>query len=52
MFEVLDEKEQEKFVNQFFKGWDNDIWKVSKISYKNIVEYLINEHYIFTVREK
>ncbi len=52
MFEVLNEEERKLFVEKFFKGWDNDIWKVSRISYQNIEEYLINEHYIFTVKEQ
>lgn len=49
MFKVLDEKEREEFVNKHFKIWSNDIWKVSCIPYKNITEYLINEHYIFKI---
>lgn len=51
MYTVLNEEEKSQFVNKYFKEWGNDIYKVSKITYKNITEYLINEHYIFQVKE-
>ncbi len=52
MFEVLSEEAVEQFVSKYFKEWGHDIWKVTKISYKDIDEYLINEHYLFRVQNK
>ncbi len=50
MFTILNEKERKDFINKYFKVWEKDIWKVSRISYNNIDEYLINEHYLFLVK--
>ncbi len=52
MYEVLDSAALKTFVSKYFQGWEKDIWKVSKISYQGVVEYLINEHYLFTVKEQ
>lgn len=47
MFKILDEKERDNFVRKYFNAWAGDIWKVSSIEYNGVVEYLINEHYLF-----
>lgn len=51
MYKVLNPEEVEKFTEKYFKIWKKDIWKVTKINYKNTSEYMINDHYIFTVKE-
>ena len=51
MYKILNQEELKDFVNKYFKEWGNDIKKVSMISYKGINEYLVNEHYLFTVKE-
>ena len=50
MFKVLNEEEKQNFVEQYFKEWKKDIWKVSLLSVNNIDEYLVNEHYLFLVK--
>ncbi len=52
MFKVLNKKEMEEFVDKYFEIWKEDIWKVTSINYKNITEYMINEHYLFTIKEQ
>lgn len=47
MYKELNGKELNRFVNKYFKEWNTDIKKVSVISYNNVDEYLINDHYIF-----
>ena len=51
MYKILNEKELKVFINRYFKEYGNDIKKVSLISYKGINEYLLNDHYIFIVRD-
>lgn len=51
MYKLLNEKELEVFINRYFKEYKNDIKKVSLITYKGINEYLVNDHYIFIVRD-
>ena len=36
-----------RFVKKYFKEYGNDIKKVTYITYKNKIEYLINDHYIY-----
>lgn len=47
MYKSLNRKEMQRFINRYFKGWDEDIKSVSVITYDNVDEYLINGHYIF-----
>ena len=51
MYKILNEKELKVFINRYFKEYKNDIKKVSLITYKGINEYLVNDHYIFIVRD-
>ena len=51
MYKVLTEEEKKGFVEKYFQNWEQDIWKVSSISYQNVTEYLINEHYLFLVEK-
>ena len=39
--------ELRKFITKYFKVYGNDIKKVSYIIYKDRIEYLINDHYLF-----
>lgn len=48
MYKELNKNELKKFINMYFKEWENDIKKVSVISYNGVNEYLINEHYLFS----
>ena len=49
MYELLIKEDMELFAEKYFLGFKKDIWKVSCISYENKIEYLVNNHYLFTV---
>ena len=49
MYEILSKEDMSIFTNEYFSQFKKDIWKVSHISYGNVIEYLINDHYIFVV---
>lgn len=51
MYRVLEKEELNIFINKYFKEWGNDIKKVTKISYNGINEYLINDHYLYIIKE-
>lgn len=44
----LNKAELEKFTKKYFKEYGNNIKKVTYFIYKNKIEYLINDHYIYT----
>lgn len=50
MFRELSKEELEMFANKYLKNWNKDIWKITSISYGNITEYLINEHFLIKTR--
>lgn len=52
MYKTLNKKELKRFINKYFKEWNTDIKKVSVISYNGIDEYLINDHYVFSIKWK
>ncbi len=41
--------ELNEFVKKHFKEYENDIKKVSYIVYKDKIEYLINNHYLYII---
>lgn len=43
----LNRIEIKRFTKKYFKEYGNDIKRVSYIKYKNKIEYLVNEHYLF-----
>ncbi len=43
--------EIEEFANKYFKVYGTDIRKVSYIIYDDIIEYLVNDHYIFSIKK-
>lgn len=49
---MLSGNELELFVNKYFHPWKKDIWKVSYIDFDDVREYLINEHYIFVLKNE
>ena len=51
MYKVLNDIERLEFANKYFQKWVQDIWKVSTTSYQNVIEYLINDHYLFLVKD-
>jgi len=51
VYRVLNDEEIQKFIEIYFPCWKIDIWKVSCIIYKNTVEFLINEHYLFIIEK-
>lgn len=40
-------RELKKFITKYFKEYNKDIKKVTYFSYKNVTEYLINDHYLY-----
>lgn len=48
----LNNTELKKFINKYFKEYGNDIKKVTYFIYRHRIEYLINDHYIYTKRKK
>lgn len=44
---ILNDYELKIFRNKYFKVYGDDIITVSYVVHNNIIEYLINEHYIF-----
>lgn len=51
MYKVLTDEELQIFIEKYFKEWGKDIKKVSMIFYNGVDEYLVNEHYLFRVKE-
>lgn len=49
MYSILNEKEIKAFTTKYLPLWTGSINKVSKIEYKGIVEYLVNNHYLVTI---
>ena len=49
MYKELTKKEIQDFIDKYFPTWGKDIYKSTSISYNDKIEYLINEHYIFTI---
>lgn len=47
----LNRSEIKKFVNKYFKIYGTDIRRVSYIIYDDIIEYLVNDHYIFSIKK-
>ena len=45
----MNKEEMEIFGNKYFKGFENDICKVSYFKFNNETEYLINDHYLLVV---
>lgn len=39
--------EKKEFTNKYFKEYGSDIRKVSYIIYDGVIEYLINDFYLF-----
>jgi len=50
MFKLLSEKEVEEFTNTYLPDWLGDIFKISRIEYKGTSEYLVNDHYLITIK--
>lgn len=48
----LNRKELEKFTKKYFREYGNDIKKITYFTYGNKIEYLINDHYIYTKIKK
>lgn len=48
----LNKVELERFIKKYFKAYGDDIKKVTYFIYSNRIEYLINDHYIFTKIKK
>lgn len=44
----LNKIELESFRKKYFKVYGNDIKKVTYFIYDNKIEYLVNDHYIYT----
>ena len=42
----------ERFIKKYFKFYGSDIKKVTYFTYGNKIEYLINDHYIYTKIKK
>ncbi len=42
----LSKKEIKQFAKQYLPMWENDIVKVTRISYKGVTEYMVNDHYL------
>ena len=54
MYKELKGYELTNFIKKYFKFWENDIEKVSVITYEQTLEYLINDGVLFieTVNNK
>ena len=50
MYRELTEEEIQKFTKKYLPIWNEDIKKVSCISYRLTKEYLINGHYFVIVK--
>lgn len=49
MYEELNKEDMELFVEEYFPEFKKDIFKVSHISYGNVIEYLINDYYLYKI---
>lgn len=49
---VLSGDKLKLFIDKYFHSWKGDIWKVSYIDFEDTREYLINEHYIFVLKNE
>lgn len=45
-YEILKGDKLKKFIDKYMSKWEQDIIKVSCLTYKNKKEYLINNHYL------
>lgn len=45
----MNKNEIREFANKYFKGFTDNIFKVSYFEYSNKTEYLINDHYLFII---
>lgn len=45
----MNKEEIREFAKKYFKGFDDDISKVSYFTYNNKTEYLINDHYLLVI---
>ena len=50
MYRKLTESEIQKFTKKYLPIWNDDIKKVSCISYRLTKEYLVNGHYFVIVK--
>lgn len=50
MYRLLNKDEIIKFAKKYLPMWTKDINKVSLISYHGVKEYLVNDHYLITVK--
>lgn len=49
MLKQLNKDELKCFVNKYFKEWNDDIYKVTLMEHDDVLEYLVNDHYLFQV---
>lgn len=45
----MSKEEMREFADKYFKGFANNIFKISYFEYNNKTEYLINDHYLLVV---